>query len=130
MLHCSERLNPLFIAHFSENWGFLSLSPMLGGNIFSIAFGRNLDAHSVTVTDTAPPATLNSSLSSRNVGPSELQCLDGRNCYVASLYMTTAACCLALALSLWAGWKDQQKHTAIVHKAMAPTVGLWNDDEE
>ncbi|KAJ7712716.1 hypothetical protein DFH07DRAFT_1019374 [Mycena maculata] len=27
-------------AHFSKNWGFLSLSPMVGGNLFSIAFGR------------------------------------------------------------------------------------------
>ena len=29
--------------HFSENWGFISLAPMFAGNLFSLAFGRNLD---------------------------------------------------------------------------------------
>lgn len=29
--------------HFSENWGFLSLAPMFAGNLFSLAFGANLD---------------------------------------------------------------------------------------
>ncbi|KAH7106945.1 MFS general substrate transporter [Auriculariales sp. MPI-PUGE-AT-0066] len=33
------------LGHFSMNWGMASLSPLFGGNIFSLAFGRNLDAH-------------------------------------------------------------------------------------
>ncbi|RPD70380.1 MFS general substrate transporter [Lentinus tigrinus ALCF2SS1-7] len=33
------------LTHFSENYGFVSLSPLFGGNIFSIMFGRNLDSH-------------------------------------------------------------------------------------
>jgi hypothetical protein len=121
------------IAHFSENWGFLSLSPMLGGNLFSIAFGRNLDAHSIIGTQIASPTTLNSTsnmIASRTAISSEPQCLEGRDCYVASLYMTTAASCLALALGVWAGWKDQQKHAAVSSRAKAPTVMMWEDDEE
>ncbi|KAL1688246.1 major facilitator superfamily domain-containing protein [Schizophyllum commune] len=31
------------MVHFSENWGFISLAPMFAGNLFSLAFGRNLD---------------------------------------------------------------------------------------
>ena len=107
---------------------------MLGGNLFSIAFGRNLDAHSIVGTEIAPPPTINSTssnmISSRSMGSSEPQCTEGRSCYVASLYMTTAACCLALALGVWAGWKDQRKQAAIVHRAKAPGVVVWEDDEE
>lgn len=104
---------------------------MLGGNLFSIAFGRNLDAHSIG-TQIAPPTTLNSTsniILSRTAGPSEPQCLEGRDCYVASLYMTIAASCLALTLGVWAGWRDQQKHAAGSSRANAQTVVMWEDDE-
>ncbi|KZV83279.1 MFS general substrate transporter [Exidia glandulosa HHB12029] len=46
------------LGHFSQNWGFTSLSPFVGGNIFSLAFGRNLDAHAPH-----PEESLNASLS-------------------------------------------------------------------
>ena len=32
-------------AHFSENLGFLFMSPIVAGNLFSLLFSRNLDAH-------------------------------------------------------------------------------------
>ncbi|KAI0788666.1 major facilitator superfamily domain-containing protein [Abortiporus biennis] len=108
------------LPHFSENWGFVSLSPMIGGNIFSIAFGKNLDAHSSTASNTTTlissstnstynlTSTATSSLTSRDGGdlPSAHQCLSGRQCYASSLQMTIVACCLALTLALYAGWKD------------------------
>ncbi|CAE6458669.1 unnamed protein product [Rhizoctonia solani] len=31
------------ISHFSGNWGFVSLAPVLSGNLFNLMFGRNLD---------------------------------------------------------------------------------------
>ncbi|KAH9963274.1 major facilitator superfamily domain-containing protein [Russula dissimulans] len=88
--------------HFSENWGIISLFPVLGGNIFSIAFGRNLDAH-------APPAE-----SSPDVLPtsSERQCLAGRECYVQTLYLNLWACVIVLCLAVWAArrdWVDRQE---------------------
>jgi len=109
--------------HFSENWGYLSLSPVLGGNLFSIAFGRNLDAHSPSKNEetTIPRADT----------PSEPQCLDGRNCYVASLHITITACCLALLLSIWAGWRDRQRNISAALKAKIPsTEVVWEDEEE
>ncbi|KAF8839373.1 MFS general substrate transporter [Paxillus ammoniavirescens] len=77
------------LAHLSENWGYTSLAPLIGGNLFSLMFGRNLDAH-------AQP-------------PSEHQCFDGRECYVDSLKVTMVACVVSLGLSVWAGIRDGQK---------------------
>ncbi|KAI6155940.1 hypothetical protein BKA82DRAFT_3958649, partial [Pisolithus tinctorius] len=34
-----------WFAHISENWGYVTLAPPIGGNVFSIVFGRDLDAH-------------------------------------------------------------------------------------
>jgi len=85
------------LAHFSENWGIISVFPVLGGNIFSIAFGRNLDAHE----------TPESSLVSRafpSLAPH--RCLSGRECYVQTLYWNVWACVAALCLSIWAGRRD------------------------
>jgi len=114
--------------HFSENWGFLSLSPILGGNLFSIAFGRNLDAHSPSSTERTLPSPLKTNLSRADTS-SEPQCIEGRSCYVATLYITVAACCLALGLSIWAAWRDRQKTLSIRGKAPLTEV-VWEDDEE
>ncbi|KAF9474613.1 MFS general substrate transporter [Pholiota conissans] len=85
--------------HFSENWGYLSLSPMAAGNLFSVAFGQNLDAHDsnrdkTTVVAAAP------------------QCLEGLECYVDTIYLTSAATFLSVLLSIWAGYRDRQKIAA------------------
>ncbi|EDQ98764.1 uncharacterized protein LACBIDRAFT_192361 [Laccaria bicolor S238N-H82] len=81
--------------HFSENWGYLSLSPMAAGNLFSLVFGRNLDAHEAS--------------------PS--QCGQGLECYVATIYLTIGATFLSILLSLWAGWRDWRKIRGVVgHK--------------
>ncbi|KZP07252.1 MFS general substrate transporter [Athelia psychrophila] len=91
------------LSHFSETWGIVCLSPLIGGNLFSIAFGRNLDAHAPSSSDTPLALPLPGTVIS------ELQCLEGRICYVASLQMTTAACCLALALGIWAAQRDRMR---------------------
>lgn len=93
------------LSHLSENWGFISLSPLVGGNLFSLMFGRNLDSHANDDTETHSPL----SLIRRGGLPSEHQCFDGRDCYVTSLYVTATACLIALGLSVWAGIRDQRK---------------------
>ncbi|PFH47164.1 hypothetical protein AMATHDRAFT_152811 [Amanita thiersii Skay4041] len=77
--------------HFSENWGYLSMAPMVAGNLFSVAFGRNLDAHDGKTRAEVP------------------RCLLGRECYVDTLYLTIGACSLSILLSAWAGWRDREK---------------------
>ncbi|KAF9030349.1 MFS general substrate transporter [Hymenopellis radicata] len=87
------------LAHFSENWGFISLAPMVGGNVFSVAFGRNLDAHS----DSASAPALTAPASAGN------ECTLGRACYVDTLYLTTVGCLVALGMSVYLSWRDRRR---------------------
>ncbi|KAF8531646.1 major facilitator superfamily domain-containing protein [Gautieria morchelliformis] len=90
------------LAHFSENWGFVTLAPLLGGNIFSVLFGWNVDAHVPRSTDlTSGPRAPASGLAG--------QCFEGRVCYASTLLITTLACVLALFLSVVAAWRDRRK---------------------
>ncbi|KAL4075477.1 major facilitator superfamily domain-containing protein [Scleroderma citrinum] len=100
------------LAHLSENWGWVALSPLGGGNIFSIMFGRNLDAHTPSQDLQAgiPGVGRAVAVLSRMVlqdATSEQQCLGGRECYVSSLWVTLVACVVALALSTWATIRDR-----------------------
>lgn len=105
-------------AHFSENWGYISMSPMFAGNLFSLAFGRNLDAHEpVEAVDLA--AT-----------PNSTQCLLGRECYVDTLYLTIAGCFLSMLLSVWAGWRDRQKIAATTALRRARAEVTWETGED
>ena len=40
------------------------------------------------------------------------RCLDGRTCYYQSFQLTISACCLALILGLYAGFRDARKARA------------------
>ena len=115
----------LFSAHFSENWGYLLLSPMAGGDLFSIIFGKNLDKHHVTnINDQAPTAKAASFAAP--------QCLLGLECYVDTLYLTAGATFLAILLSIWAGYRDRRKITASREKEEFSRRGgdPWEYDEE
>jgi hypothetical protein len=119
-------------AHFSENWGFISLSPLLGGNAFSLAFGRDIDAHAAPAAPSAPapaPSALlvraAGALARRGGAASDAQCLAGAACYAGSVRMTIGACALALALSVWAGVRDRRK-AALVEKEREV---LWDAEE-
>jgi len=106
--------------HFSENWGYLSASPIFAGNFFSLAFGRNLDAH-----ETSPIESMASS-TSLAVG----QCTLGRQCYVDALYLTAGACFLAILLSVLAGWRDRQKLAAGLRMSTRRNEVIWENNDE
>lgn len=93
---------------------------MLAGNLFSIAFGRNLDAH-----DPQDKAQLPT-----RAAPTR-QCLEGKECYVATLHLTVAGCFLAILLSVFAGWRDRRKIAAhaIAHKPRQTGL-LWENPDE
>ncbi|KIK22453.1 hypothetical protein PISMIDRAFT_102363 [Pisolithus microcarpus 441] len=84
------------LAHLSENLGYLSLAPLIGGNVFSIIFGKNIDAHT-------PRGDTNTS---------QRRCFTGRECYVSSLQVTLIACMVALVLSTWAARRDKHRQKA------------------
>ncbi|KAF9224559.1 MFS general substrate transporter [Gyrodon lividus] len=98
------------LAHLSENWGYASLAPLVGGNLFSLMFGRDFDAHAPSHgirTSSSFSTRVLSSLLPREL-PSEHQCFDGRECYVSSLKVTLVACVVSLGLSVWAGIRDRR----------------------
>ena len=107
MLNPHQLTSPI-LAHFSENFGYVLLSPILGGNIFSLLFGRYLDAHARDPRSSLATRVSLTSLVSREL-PSEHQCFDGKTCYLGSLQVTLVACIVSLGLSWWAGIRDGQK---------------------
>ena len=90
-------------AHFSENWGFVAFSPLIGGNLFSVAFGWNLDKHSPDSGGSDLPPTTSPDTTVH------AQCMDGVECYIWSLGLTTWMCILAFGLAVWAGYRDWKK---------------------
>lgn len=90
------------LAHFSENWGFVSFSPLIGGNIFSMAFGKNIDGHAADDSKLPPTTSPDTTI--------HAQCMKGVECYIWSLKLTTWACVLAFGLAIWAGYKDWKKN--------------------
>ena len=98
-------------AHFSENWGYLSMSPMVSGNLFSIIFGRNFDAHEGVQTDVIPSrsASLELTRDSGSTTSADLRCIQGLECYVDTIYLTIGVTLLSILLSGWAGWRDKQR---------------------
>ncbi|EAA33419.3 MFS general substrate transporter [Neurospora crassa] len=67
----------------SQNWGFMTLSPVVSGNVFNLFYGKVFDKHSI-VNDEG-----------------ERTCPDGIDCYKDAYYMTLGACAIGLCVSLW-----------------------------
>ncbi|KAF7559454.1 hypothetical protein G7046_g4693 [Stylonectria norvegica] len=66
----------------SQNWGFMTLSPVISSNVFNIFYGKIYDQHSV-------------------VQPGgERFCLDGLECYRSAYWVTLGACGLGLIVTL------------------------------
>ncbi|KNZ80818.1 hypothetical protein J132_04247 [Termitomyces sp. J132] len=110
------------ITHFSENWGYLAIAPVICGNIFAVVFGRNLDAHdngpSLSFSPSSspppsppplPPSSRDPLKTSATIALPSSTCTLGRKCYVDAIYLTLFACFVALGLSVWAGWRDRQR---------------------
>jgi MFS family permease len=67
----------------SQNWGFMTLSPVISGNIFNLFYGIVFDSHSVVDEN------------------DERSCPDGLDCYRNAYVVTLVACVLGLASCLW-----------------------------
>jgi len=68
-----------------------------------MAFGKNLDGHTSEKSDLPPTTSPDTTI--------HAQCMDGVECYIWSLKLTTWACVLALGLAVWAGYEDWKKST-------------------
>ncbi|TKA70857.1 hypothetical protein B0A55_04981 [Friedmanniomyces simplex] len=69
------------------NWGAMTMAPVLSGNIFNLAYGRILDAHSHFQGD--------------GKGGGEVRCEEGRGCYGSAYWVTLAASTVGVGWSLW-----------------------------
>ncbi|CCC08274.1 hypothetical protein SMACR_01822 [Sordaria macrospora] len=67
----------------SQNWGFMTLSPVVSGNIFNLFYGKVFDKHSI-INDEG-----------------ERTCPAGIDCYKDAYYMTLGACAIGLCVTLW-----------------------------
>ncbi|KAI0506216.1 major facilitator superfamily domain-containing protein [Xylaria bambusicola] len=70
----------------SQNWGFMTLAPVVSGNIFNLFYGFVLDAHSVFEKD------------------GKRRCEEGIMCYRDAYVVTLSACALGLGVTLWVIW--------------------------
>lgn len=67
----------------SQNWGAMTLSPVISGNIFNLFYGAVYDRHSVV----------------KDGGIRE--CTEGLGCYRAAYVVTSIACVVGFVVSLW-----------------------------
>ncbi|KAF9501081.1 MFS general substrate transporter [Pleurotus eryngii] len=99
------------LSHFSEACGYIALSPLILGNVFSVAFGRNLDAHG------KPGSAMH------NFDDSAPKCTQGRLCYVNSLYMTAAASFIGVGVITWMARRDRKK--ALASRRRQEEAAVW-----
>jgi len=66
----------------STNWGVITLSPVISGNVFNIFYGRIFDSHSI-------------------INGPHRECTEGLECYRSAYMVTVCACIVGLVLNLW-----------------------------
>ncbi|GAK62491.1 MFS general substrate transporter [Moesziomyces antarcticus] len=88
--------------HFSQNYGFVSLSPVVAGNVFNLLFGHIYDSH--VPADASVLSAVSDVLASvrgKNDHPATRHlCMDGEECYRQVFVVTSVGCAVAILLSL------------------------------
>lgn len=68
---------------FAVNWGFMTLAPVVSGNIYNLFYGAVYDAHSI-----------------KQPG-GERSCTDGLSCYKAAYYVTFVSSIFGMLVCFW-----------------------------
>ncbi len=89
--------------HFSQNYGFVSLSPVVAGNVFNLLFGRVYDSH--VPQDERVLSTIMEALRGGRGGRGDHPatrhlCMDGEECYRQVFVVTSVGCGVAVVVSL------------------------------
>ncbi|KAF4446473.1 hypothetical protein F53441_9877 [Fusarium austroafricanum] len=82
----------------SQNWGFLTMAPVISSNIFNIFYGKIYDRHSVVGSD------------------GERFCSEGLECYRSAYLVTLISCCAGTGITLWAIRHRHAKHLRAMNK--------------
>lgn len=78
------------IAGLSQNWGVMSLAPVLSGNIFNLLYGAIYDHHSI-------------------IGPQgQRDCSEGLYCYRAAYWLTLFSGLTGVSVALYCIWQERQ----------------------
>ncbi|KAL4803498.1 major facilitator superfamily domain-containing protein [Aspergillus unguis] len=88
----------------SQNFGMMTMAPVLSGNIFNLLYGTIYDHHSIV---------------DRN---GDRDCPDGLSCYQAAYYMTFFSGVGGIVVCLWSIWRDgrqKQVHAKLEHDRLA-----------
>lgn len=92
---------PSLVAHafgiggLTQNWGVMTLAPVISGNVFNLLYGHIYDNHSM-------------------VAPSgERDCRDGLGCYQAAYYMTFFSGIAGIVVCLWSIWTEKRAHIPV-----------------
>jgi MFS family permease len=89
----------------STNWGTMTLSPVISGNVFNIFYGMVYDKHSIV----------------KDGG--ERVCTEGLDCYRSAYKFTVVACVFGLLLNLWTihhthkSRRKEEKERELEHEA-------------
>ncbi|WWC87403.1 uncharacterized protein L201_002292 [Kwoniella dendrophila CBS 6074] len=110
--------------HFSQNWGWVAVAPVLGSNAFNLLFGKIYDSHTVgKIGSSDDENTTNGDiiivevvkrmiLSKRDGGaiPDDGKhgCLVGEECYGTAFKISTIGTLIAFVLSIWAGIRREK----------------------
>ena len=79
------------IKGLSQNWGFITMAPVISSNIFNIFYGKTYDAHS-EITESG-----------------ERVCYVGIECYKSAYWLTLMAGFAGIAVALWTiRWQHEQ----------------------
>jgi MFS family permease len=78
------------VSGLSVNWGFMTLAPVLWGNVFNLAYGGIFDKHSKAMPGGA------------------LVCEDGLECYKSAYWFTFASSVVGIMVSLYSIWHEKQ----------------------
>ncbi|KAL5364165.1 major facilitator superfamily domain-containing protein [Aspergillus floccosus] len=95
---------PSLVAHtfgiggLSQNWGAMTLAPVLSGNVFNLLYGSIYDRHSV-------------------VGPDgDRDCPDGLGCYQSAYYTTFFSGVAGILVCLWSIMREKRVHNSVRKK--------------
>jgi len=75
----------------SQNWGTMTLAPVISGNIFNLFYGAIYDHHSIVAPD------------------GDRECLDGLECYRDAYWVTLVSSLAGVVLSLWCVYLERTK---------------------
>ncbi|KAK6904259.1 hypothetical protein I203_107775 [Kwoniella mangroviensis CBS 8507] len=109
--------------HFSQNWGWTAVAPVIGGNAFNLLFGKVYDSHTIgrigteDGSDSESPSNDVASMIVRTLlkrdggaipDDGKHDCIVGEECYGSAFKISTIGTLIALGLSVWAGFRRER----------------------